>query len=576
MPFLHPLYGRIAALAFSLLFSALAVAQDEHAGDWLGTISTPSGDLRLLLTLDFDENGELTAVLESLDQAPGQKIPVSAISIDETQLDFEIATIGASYQGIWSQEAAAYEGVFNQGMALPLNFARTDHIALPVVEGMDGVWEGDLHREAGSLHLTVNVLTDDAGTHVTLDSVDQGAFDIPVVGFERNGDQVGWRVPAANVTYVASLSADGQSISGLWTRPGMPDVDMEFTRTAFAVTPPARPQTPQAPFPYTSEEVSFDNPAASDVRLAGTFTLPEGDGPFPAVVLITGSGPQDRDETVWTHKPFAVIADHLTRHGIAVLRYDDRGFGESTGSFSDAVSSDFADDAAAAASWLAQRPEIDPRRIGLVGHSEGGLIAPMIAADNDAIAFLVLLAAPGTDGQSLLLEQSQLITRVGGASEDDLATLYEIQTELFTAVAAAEDRAAARDALDELLTPELIEIIGVLPDQRDMVIRQMTSDWYRQLLRHDPAPWLARTRQPVLALQGSLDLQVAPTSNLDGLRQGLTANPDVTLTLLENRNHMFQTAETGSIAEYGQIEETFSPEALVMMSEWINARFGVE
>jgi pimeloyl-ACP methyl ester carboxylesterase len=576
MPLLNPLYGRIAAIALSLLLSALASAQDDHTGDWLGTISTPAGDLRLMLTLEVSDDGELSAVLESLDQAPGQKIPVSMISIDDAALDFEIATIGASYSGAWSEEIQAYEGIFNQGMALPLNFARTGDVSLTVIEGMDGVWEGDLHRESGSLHLIVNVETGDDGTQVTLDSVDQGAFDIPIVEFSRDGNRIGWRVPAANVTYVAELSADQQTISGLWTRPGMPDVDMTFTRTAFAVTPPARPQTPQAPFPYVAEEVSIQNPNANDVVLAGTLTLPEGDGPFPAAVMITGSGPQDRDETVWTHRPFAVIADHLTRNGIAVLRYDDRGFGQSTGSFSDATSSDFASDAAAVAHWLAQRDDIAANAIGLIGHSEGGLIAPMIAADDEMIAFLVLLAAPGTDGQSLLLEQSQLITRAGGASDEELATLHDIQSELFATVAAAEDRAAARDALEALLTPELIEAIGVLPDQRDMVIRQMTSDWYRQLLRHDPAPYLAGTDQPVLALQGGLDLQVAPQSNIAGLRSGLADNPDVTLTILDGLNHMFQTAETGSIAEYGQIEETFSPHALGLMSDWINARFGVE
>jgi len=464
----HSLLRYLATLALIIFMAIPAHASDALTGEWLGTLSTPGGNLRLLVTVTASDEDGFTATLESLDQAPGQQIPISAISMTDTQMAFEIAAIGASYRGDWNADSRSYDGIFNQGAALPLSFARPD--------------------------------------------------------------------PS----------------------------DM---------TGPVRPQDPVAPLPYREQDVRFDNPAAEDVWLAGTLTLPAGDGPFPAAILISGSGPQDRDETVWTHRPFAVLADHLTRQGIAVLRYDDRGYGESTGDFAAGTSMDFATDAEAALAWLETHPEIDRSAIGLIGHSEGGLIAPVIAARNESVGFVVLLAGPGTTGQQVLLDQSIASARAAGRSEADLESLQTLITQIMDAVRAAPDEAGARRALDGLLTAEALAQLGATPEQKTLLINQNVRPWTRAFLRFDPAPHLAGVVQPVLALNGSLDIQVLPQPNLAGLRAGLAGNRDATILELEGLNHMFQTARTGNVAEYAQIEETFNPAALALIGDWITERF---
>ena len=411
-----------AALVIGLGLSAPALAQDDHTGDWLGTLTTPNGALRLMVHARETEDGGLTATLESLDQAPGQRIPMSEFFINDTEMRFEISAIGARYQGDWNAQAGHYDGEFTQGATLELDFARADAAPVVVIDGLDGSWTGQLDRDAIQLEFTLNVETGEDGTSASLDSVTQGAYGIPVAGLEREGDTIRFRVPAANVTYEGQLDAEGRALTGSWQRPGFDDAVVRFERQSMEVEQPNRPQTPVAPFPYRAFDVRIDNPSAEGVTLAGTLTLPEGEGPFPAAVLISGSGPQDRNETVWTHQPFAVLADHLTRNGIAVLRYDDRGYADSTGDFASSTSMDFASDARAVTEWLRTQPVIDANAVGLIGHSEGGLIAPVVAAGNPDIAYIVLLAGPGTDGQEIILDQSIAAARASGRSEADLLT----------------------------------------------------------------------------------------------------------------------------------------------------------
>jgi uncharacterized protein len=568
----------LTGLLIALVMTITQASADDSAtatpsGDWLGVLATPGGELRLLVTASEQADGSYRGELESLDQAPGQKIPMSEFAIDADTMRFAIAAMGASYSGQWNAQTQRYEGEFSQGMAFPLAFARPEAVEISVVEGMDGVWEGMLTRGETELAFTLNVETGEDGTQVTLDSVTQAAYGIPVTDFARDGEMIGFRVPAANVTYRGRLSADGDAMSGQWTRPGFPDAEVGFQRTAAVVTGPNRPQEPTGPFPYTVETVRFDNSEAEGVTLAGTLTIPAGDGPFPAAILISGSGPQDRDETVWTHRPFAVLADHLTRNGIAILRYDDRGFAESTGDFAASTSLDFASDTEAALAWLEARPEIDTSAIGLIGHSEGGLIAPIVAADNDAVAFLVLLAGPGTTGEQIILDQSLAAARAGGRSEEELDVLARLIPQITGTVSAAADEEAARSALNALFTDETLALLGAAPAQRELLVSQNVRAWQRTFLQHDPADYLSRLDQPVLALNGSLDLQVIPGANLAGLEAGLAGNADVTVLELEGLNHMFQTAQTGMIAEYAEIEETFAPHALDLISDWIVVRF---
>ncbi|WP_300529792.1 alpha/beta fold hydrolase [Maricaulis sp.] len=570
----HPARTFLLAFLVLLITPIHAFARDESGdGDWLGALETPGGTLRLLVTVSTAEDGSQSAVLESLDQAPGQKIPVSTIVADDTMLEFEIAAIGARYRGRWNADHDRYEGEFFQGMALPLNFARPQPQTATLIEGLDGRWEAALDREGTILRLALNIETGTEGTQATLDSIDQAAYGIPVTALSRTGSTVQLQVPAAQVTYSAQLEADGSQLTGSWTRPGFPDVELVFTRVSSEVVDAYRPQTPQAPYPYTIEEVRIENPAAAGVTLAGTLTLPHGDGPHPAVILISGSGPQDRDESVWEHKPFAVLADHLSRNGIAVLRYDDRGFAESTGDFASATSRDFASDAEAALSWLRQQPGIDATSTGVIGHSEGGLIAPMLAQTPNAPDFMVLLAGPGTSGREIILEQTELMARAGGQAEADInaavATLSRVTAELLD----AENGADARARLDDLITDDDLTALGVPTTQRHVLLSQMGRDWYVEFLRHDPLTYLQTVEQPVLAVIGSLDLQVPAGSNLAGLREGLAGNPDATILELEGLNHMFQPAETGALAEYALIETTFDPAALALVSDWINQHF---
>jgi pimeloyl-ACP methyl ester carboxylesterase len=342
-----------------------------------------------------------------------------------------------------------------------------------------------------------------------------------------------------------------------------------------------RPQEPRPPFPYRSEEVTVES--VPGVRLAGTLTIPPGAGPHPAVVLVSGSGPQDRDETLMSHKPFLVLADHLSRNGIAVLRLDDRGVGRSTGSFAAATSADFANDAAAAVRWLRARAEVADDRVGIIGHSEGGMIAPMVASTTPEVAFIVLLAGPGIPSRELLVMQGALISRAGGETEREIRRTSALQREMFTAIAQTADSAALHQRMREIvrryqasLTPEE----RARPDASDATleaaINAMMSPWYRWFMRYDPAPALRATRVPVLALNGALDLQVPADENLAGIEQALRAagNRDVTVEKLPGLNHLFQTARTGAPSEYGEIEETMSPAVLQRVSAWILERFG--
>lgn len=568
------LFTMLAGGLLILLVSGLASAQSltDRAGDWQATLATPGGDLRLQVTVTIDENGDQTAVLESLDQAPGQLIPISSVEITLDRFEFSIAAIGARFEGEWNDADARYDGVFSQGMQIPTSFARPTEDTAVFIDGLDGRWEGLLNRNDTELEFALNIQTDDDGTRASLDSISQAAYDIPVRNFSRSGDAVSFQVPAANVTYQGRLSGD--SLSGDWMRPGFDTVTVTFERVSETVEAPNRPQTPQAPFPYAIEDVRIENPDAEGVTLAGSLTLPEGEGPFPGVVLISGSGPQDRDETVWTHQPFAVLADHLTRQGIAVLRYDDRGFAESTGDFASATSYDFASDAAAVAQWMRHHPQINA--VGLAGHSEGGLIAPIVAAEHSDTAFVILLAGPGTPGHRFIIDQIVANSNAMGIDPSETQARVSVMETLLDATRHARDQESAEAALDGLLTQDNLALLQVPADQKATFISSMSRDWYRVLVNYEPADWFAQMDQPVLALQGTLDLQIVAEPNVAGLNALLTDKSDAQVIVLEGRNHLFQQAQTGLMTEYAQIEETMDPEVMQIIADWINARFGAE
>ena len=328
------------------------------------------------------------------------------------------------------------------------------------------------------------------------------------------------------------------------------------------VEPRLRPQTPKPPFPYRAEDVSFDS--APGVRLAGTLTLPKGKGPFPAAVLITGSGAQDRDETIMDHKPFMVLADALTRRGIAVLRTDDRGFAKSTGDFAKATSEDFAADAEAAVGYLAGRPEIDARRIGLIGHSEGGIIGPMVAVADPRVAFVVMLAGPGVPSRELMTAQREAVARTAGLPPEAVARNEAVIGRVEAALAQGKDTAQAEADAAKVLTDAGMPAAGAA-----QTVRQLSSPWYRWFIAYDPRPTLRKLRVPVLALNGDKDVQVVAAQNLPSIREALKDDPKAEVVELPGLNHLFQTADTGAPSEYARIEETIAPAALRLVGDWV-------
>ncbi len=450
--------------------------------------------------------------------------------------------------------------------------------ATAAVQGLDADWDGTLDAAGTKLRLVVHIKTSPTGTTATLDSLDQNSNGIPITEVTRAADKVSFLVPLVKGRFDGTLSADGQTIKGWWVQ--STPLPLVLTRRAAGAGPPPaaaapkRPQNPVPPFPYREEQVSFTDPAAKEsVRLTGTLTLPPSTRPLAAVVLVAGSGPQTRDEEVLGHKIFLVLADYLTRRGIAVLRYDKRGIGGSTGSYADATSFDFAADAKAAVAYLRGRKDIDARRIGVIGHSEGGLIAPLVAADDPGVAFIVLMAGPGEDGFKVLLQQGDLLLKAAGASDTTVASSHALRQAMFEEVRGEADP-AKRDA-------EVRRILSAAPETKalsaaaiDAQVQAVSSDWFHTFFNYDPAPTLAKLRLPVLAIAGSLDLQVPPKENLAAIRAALAHDKHATILELPGLNHLFQPAKTGGIGEYSSIETTIAPEALKAIGDWVVGQTG--
>lgn len=461
---------------------------------------------------------------------------------------------------------------------------------------LEGSWQGTLY--AGTeLRLVLHVDRGRSGWDVSLDSVDQGANGLRVVNLDLRDGEVSFAMTSPPASYSGRLTSEG-IIEGTW-RQGM-GLPLNFQRLQDGTAPPerSRPQMPQPPFPYADEEVSYsfdpaDVPGTLEagaregddvITLRGTLTLPAGEGPHPAVLLISGSGAQDRDESLFGHKPFRVLADHLSRRGLAVLRVDDRGHGQSTGDHAAATTADFALDAAAGFLYLQQRPDIDAARVALLGHSEGGLIAPLVAAAYPEVAAIVLMAGPGVDGAAILRLQERLMLEAAGATPDEVAAAGRHQDVLLGIMAGGFEGAELEARLEQYgrdsfadLPPAEQAAAGSVDQYVALVKRQMLSPWVAWFLAHDPAPVLRQIRCPVLAVNGERDTQVDADQNLPPIAAALAAggNPDATTLVLPELNHLFQRCETGAGEEYATIEETLAPEFLSTVTEWLWARLGV-
>ncbi len=436
-----------------------------------------------------------------------------------------------------------------------------------------GVWSGKLNVMNKELTIVFNIDITELGYSVTMDSPDQGAYGIPCdeVSFDNNRFNIS--IKTLGVSYSGKLNVD--KIEGQFTQSGM-NFPLTLNRTADKPIPPNRPQEPQEPYPYYTEDLTFEN-KKEGITLAGTLTLPSDKGKHPVVVLISGSGAQDRNQEIMGHKPFLVIADYLTRNGIGVLRFDDRGTAQSGGDFDSATSENFANDVEAAVEYLLSRNDIDKKKVGLIGHSEGGIIAPIVAERNKKVSFIVLLAGTGVRGDELLMKQTRTIAKASGVPDEILDQTGKINRAFYDIILKSDDD-NWKDNVNEFLDSytknnSLLEGIteAHVEQLKTSMLAQFEKPWVRYFIKHDPATVLRKLKTPVLALNGSLDLQVSAKENLSAIEEALkqAKNKKYKIVELEGLNHLFQETTTGLPTEYGQIEQTFSPRALEEMLKWI-------
>ena len=559
-------------------------------GHWSGSLEAGDATLHLVLHVSKSSDGSFQATLDSLDQGV-YGIAVSSLSLKNTTLKFSVDSVGATFEGKIFPDHWTIAGLWTQSaVSLPLVFHRqaagaASHKPADAIASAEGVWQGALEGNGMRLRLQLHVTHDDKKQLVAaLDSPDQGISGLPAVRVSQKDSLFHFEIPSVSGVFEGTVNAAKNSIDGTWTQSRVEE-KLVFRRSG-ELLPLLRPQEPSKPYPYKEEEVSFPNPAAK-ITLAGTLTLPTGwSGPFPAAILIADSGPHNRDESLAGHRPFLVLADYLTRKGIAVLRYDKRGNGKSTGDFASATTEDLASDAAAAVAYLKTRKEIDTAKIGLIGHSEGGLIAPIVAVNAQPlaqsidqpialriaqpVAWIVLLAGPGLKGEDVLLLQSELILRNAGVNDGEISRTLAFNKKTYTLVRQEKDPAALESQLTDLVE-STSAAAALSPAALQSQLRLLVSPWFRYYLDYDPAPALQKVICPVLALTGEKDLQVPAKQNLAKIDQALKdgGNKDYQTLELLGLNHLLQHAPTGSPTEYGGIEETMAPEALSAISDWV-------
>jgi len=432
-------------------------------------------------------------------------------------------------------------------------------------QSIKGTWRGELSISGMTLPLVFHVDSTENGLISTMDSPSQGAKGIPTNTTVFSNNELLIQMDKIQFIYKGKLVSH-DAINGEVTQHGKTfPINLQRKITQDSIT--LKSQEPVAPFPYDQEEITFNHPTVGHT-LAGTLCLPKENPTGACVILISGSGPQNRDEELMGHKPFLVLADYLVRQGIAVLRYDDRGVGKSTGDFRVATTEDFVTDVEAAISYLSARKGITS--IGLIGHSEGGVIAPMVASRNPSqVKFIVMLAGTGLPGKDILLLQNQLISKANGVADAQIKKANSLNEKLFALVLNSEDSIEIRKEASKLVSE--YSSSRVTDEDLDLLLAQINSPWFRNFLKLDPRIYLEKTTCHVLALNGSLDLQVPAKENLAQIKIALKKanNFHFKVVELKGLNHLFQKAKTGSPSEYATIEETFNPKALQIIGKWI-------
>lgn len=435
-----------------------------------------------------------------------------------------------------------------------------------------GDWIGTLHIANTPLRIEIKLTEDASGWSGTISIPQQGATNLPLHSITIDGDAVHMEMlEGSSLAVFEGIASELEAISGTFTQAGY-SADFTLARDV--------PQQAEV-LPYRVELVTFES---SDATLAGTLTLPQGDGPFPAIVLVSGSGPQNRDEEIALlpdYAPFRVIADRLTTAGFAVLRYDDRGVGESTGDFASATTTTFADDARAAIAWLRANPEIDPAQVGILGHSEGSNVAAMVGATDPDLSYIVAWAGPAVSGEEVIVLQSGLqMERAGGQPEDVAQYRAELRQAIQHAVAGDTD--ALRIYLDNVIRAAYVQLpddqqaaLGpmekAIAEQVEAQMESLLSPWTLEFYTYDPASDWAKVTSPVLAFFGGLDTQVDANQNRGPLAAALVDNNDVTIHTLPTANHLFVEAQTGAVSEYAYLKPDLLPEFLDVLTEWLTA-----
>jgi len=448
---------------------------------------------------------------------------------------------------------------------------------LMVAQDITGTWNGILNVQGMQLRLVFNVTTTPEGIKATMDSPDQGAKDIPVSKAAFDPPKVTFEIAMAGIKYQGELK--NGIIDGNFYQSGM-EWPLQLTREQQEKKTTKRSQEPERPFPYYEEQVTFYNKEAG-IRLSGTLTQPQKSGKYAAAILISGSGPQDRNQEILGHKSFLVIADHLTRNGYAVLRFDDRGTAMSEGDFSTATTADFATDVESAFQYLRSRDEINSNKIGLIGHSEGDMIATMVAAKNKDIHFVISMAGPALQGDSILLLQQKRISEKSGVNPELIAQNETINKAVFDMVKSTDDIEQLKSSLISYLQSAVKDLPkGAIPsgmsehDFINLQVRQTMTPWMLYFLRYNPALDLQHVKCPILVLFGDKDLQVPAEENIPAARKALTKakNKKVDIVTFPGLNHLFQECDTGLPSEYGTIEQTIAPVVLDEIVNWMKKR----
>ncbi len=453
---------------------------------------------------------------------------------------------------------------------LILNF----FISLEIIsQTVIGDWSGFVDNQGSKLKLVFHVEEKNGLLTGTMDSPDQGAFGLKMNFVTQKGQKVVFDMSTFGIVYSGDFYHN-DSLKGIFKQGGF-ESNLNLSRSITPINKkPNRPQEPEGFVFYKQKEISFKN-EIDNVELSGTLTIPRGKGPFPAVVLVSGSGPQNRNEELLNHKPFLVLADFFAKNGIAVLRYDDRGVGQSKGDFSSATTSNFAYDAQAAFLYLKNLKKIDENKLGIIGHSEGGMIAPMVAVADTQVRFIILLAGPGIKIDELMLKQTEVVSRQNGISEEEIKISQELNRKFYDILLTEKDNDKAKLLIEQIVKDHTSsmpsEIANEIGAELPKLTKTMLTPWFRYFINFNPEHYLKEIDIPILAFNGSKDCQVSAIENLDGIRKSVkeTNNKNVYTYIMPDLNHLFQHCETGSLTEYAKIEETFSLEVMEIMRDWI-------